>query len=116
MGDDWTPRRYDVDTRENVLLATGIYYLGSVDATDTWLYGSYRYRKPGVEWTHARTRTELADPKKENAWEIVPTPSKHAWAICNPRYPVIKSRYYDGDVAYGPKSMLFDLDGSNARP
>ena len=114
-GSDWTTRRYDVDTGRNIQIASGTRFLGSVDATDTWLFGDYRRHFKGVEWTHARTRTELVDPPKLNVWEILPAPSRHPWAIANPRHPVAKSRYRMGDPVWGTKSLLFDIDGTRTR-
>ncbi len=104
--------RYDADTGEKVVIAHGMEGPGSLDATDTWLYGVQRYRgqKPEMVTVRVRNRPNSKIERIEGA------PNMHGYVHVNPRHPVIMTRAKDlNDELFGRNRALFDLDGSNLR-
>ncbi len=104
--------RYDADTGEKVVITHGMEGPGSLDATDTWLYGVQRYRGRKPEMITVRVRNQ---PNSEIEL-IKGAPNMHGYVHVNPRHPVIMVRAKDlNDEVYGRNRALFDLDGSNLR-
>ena len=104
--------RYDADTREKVVITHGMEGPGSLDSTDTWLYGVQRFRGQKPELRTVRVRN-AANSKLE---VIKGAPNTHGYIHVNPRYPIIMTRCKDlKDKVYGMNRAFFDLDGSDMR-
>ena len=114
--------RYDADTGEKMVIGAGMECPGSVDSTDTWLYGTQRFRGRTPQYVAARLRTQpdiaagrAGDlPKPEL---IVGAPNQHGYVHLNPCHPVIMVRTKGGSSQdlYDAQRTLFDLDGTNHR-
>ena len=106
--------RYDANTGEKVVITHGMEGPGSLDATDTWLYGVQRYRGRKPEMVTVRVRVRN---RSDSAIEpIQGAPNMHGYIHVNPRHPVIMTRAKDStDKVYGTNRAFFDLDGSNRR-
>jgi len=105
--------RYDADTGERVVITHGVENLGGLDSTDTWLYGSRRFRGRTPDYTPVRVRNG-----PNSKFEILPGLPPSGMMHVNPRYPVIMARTFSDwqkDRVYHPQRTLFDLDGSNPR-
>lgn len=104
--------RYDADTGEKVVITHGMEGPGSLDATDTWLYGVQRYRGRKPEMITVRVRNQ-----PNSQIELIKgAPNMHGYVHVNPRHPVIMVRAKDiNDEVFGRNRALFDLDGSNLR-
>ena len=104
--------RYDADTGEKVVITHGVEIPGSLDSTDTWLYGAQRYRWREPPYTIVRVRN-----RPGSQLEVIEgAPGVHSYVHVNPVYPVIFVRARDySDKIYGMNRPFFDLDGSNIR-
>ena len=105
--------RYDVDTGEKVVITHGVENVGGLDSTDTWLYGSQRFRGRTPEHTPVRVRN-----RPNSKFEILRRLPPSGMIHLNPRYPVIMIRTFSGwekDRVYHPQRTLYDLDGTNPR-
>jgi hypothetical protein len=104
--------RYDAGSGEKVVITHGMEGPGSLDATDTWLYGVQRYRGRMPEMVTVRVRNRPGSIIEA----IQGAPNMHGYVHVNPRHPVIMTRAKDlTDELYGRNRALFDLDGSNLR-
>jgi len=103
---------YDADTGERQVITHGVECPGGLDATETWFFGTQRFRGQKPEFVTVRCRVQPNAPL-----EILKgAPNSHGYVIINPRHPVLKMRAKDPQG--GPlscKSALFNLDGSNLR-
>ena len=104
--------RYDADTGEKVAIAHGIECPGGTDSTDTWLYGTQRFRGRKPEFVTVRVRNQPG-----SSLEAVPgVPNRHSYVHVNPRHPVVMMRAkHPEDGPLGTNRVLFDLDGGNVR-
>ena len=105
--------QYDADTGEKAVIAHGMEIPGGMDPTDTWLYGTQRYRGRKPQYITVRVRNQ-----PNSTLEVIRgAPNLHAYIHVNPRHPVIMVRAKDlTDKIYGTCRAMFDLDGSNLRP
>lgn len=104
--------RYDVDTGEKVVITHGMEIPGSLDTTDTWLYGVLRYRGQKPELRAARVRNQ----EKSEVELLQGVPNRHPYIHVNPFYPVVMVRAKEPKKGmYGKSRVFFDLDGSNLR-
>jgi hypothetical protein len=102
--------RYDADSGEKVEIVYGMESPGSLDATDTWLYGTQRYRGQKPEHIAMRVRN-LPNSKLQ---KLPAAPNKHPHVDVNPFYPKIMVRAKDpSDPVYGMNRGFFDLEGKN---
>ncbi|MDP7636920.1 MAG: hypothetical protein QF577_05165 [Phycisphaerae bacterium] len=105
--------RYDADTGKKVVITYGVENVGGLDSTDTWLYGSQRFRGRKPEHTPVRVRN-----RPNSKFEILRGMPPSGMIHLNPRYPVIMIRTFSGwekDRVYHPQRTMYDLDGSNPR-
>ncbi|MDP6114561.1 MAG: hypothetical protein QGF00_29590 [Planctomycetota bacterium] len=104
--------RYDADTGKKVVITFGMEAPYSLDSSDTWLYGSQRYRGQKPEFIAGRVRNQ-ANSRIQNLPEA---PNRHAHVHANPVYPIVMVRAKDpSDPIYGMNRGFFDLDGTNVR-
>ncbi|MBT4816262.1 MAG: hypothetical protein HN742_35970 [Lentisphaerae bacterium] len=113
--------RYDADTGEKQVIGHGMEGPGSVDSTDTWLYGTQRFRGQSPQYVTARLR---ACPSGSDGTEAAPppevikgAPNQHSHVHVNPRHPVIMVRTKSSsrkDI-YAAQRTMFDLDGTHHR-
>jgi len=104
--------RYGADTGDRVVITHGIECPGATDSTDTWLYGTQRFRgqKPEHVTVRVRNRPNSKLERVEGA------PNLHAYVHVNPRHPVIMVRAKDRkDAVYGTNRAMLDMDGANLR-
>lgn len=113
--------RYDADTSEKLVIGSGMECPGSVDSTDTWLYGTQRFRGQTPQHVTARLRT--CPPATHEATpaprpEVIRgAPNQHAYIHVNPCHPVIMVRTKGSsrkDI-YAAQRTMFDLDGTHHR-
>ena len=104
--------RYDADTGEKVAIAHGIECPGGTDSTDTWLYGTQRFRGRKPEFVTVRVRNQPG-----SSLDAIPgVPNRHSYVHVNPRHPVVMMRAkHPEDGPLGTNRVLFDLDGGNVR-
>ena len=114
--------RYDADTGKKLVIGSGMECPGGVDSTDTWLYGTQRFRGQTPQHITARLRTsppvghDAATPPRPEV--IQGAPNQHSHVHVNPRHPVIMVRTKSSsrkDV-YAAQRTMFDLDGTHHRP
>jgi hypothetical protein len=102
--------RFDADSGERVEIVSGMESPGSLDSTDTWLYGTQRYRGEKPEHIAVRVRN-LPNSKLHKLPEA---PNKHPHVDVNPFYPRIMVRAKNpSDPVYGMDRAFFDLEGKN---
>ena len=105
--------RYDADTGEKTLITQGIECPGGMDGSDTWLYGTRRFRGRKPEFVTVRVRNQPGSQPET----VHGAPNRHSYVHVNPRHPVIMMRAkHPEDGAFGTNRALFDLDGGNVRP
>lgn len=104
--------RYDADSGEKVVIASGIEVPGSLDAADEWLYGTQRFRGQKPEYVGVRIRNQ----PNSIIYKLPDAPNRHAHVDANPVHPVIMVRAKDpSDPIYGMNRGFFDLEGKNLR-
>jgi len=104
--------RYDADTSEKAAITYGMECPGGTDSTDTWLYGTQRYRGQKPEYVTVR----VAIRPNGLLERIRGAPNLHAYVHVNPRHPIIMVRAKDRKHRlFGTNRAFFDLDGSNLR-
>jgi hypothetical protein len=104
--------RYDADTGNKVVITSGMEAPYSLDHTDTWLYGSQRYRGRKPEYVAGRVRNLPGS----DIQRLPEAPNRHAHVHANPSYPVVMVRAKDpSDPVYGMNRGFFDLTGANVR-
>ena len=102
--------RYNADTGEKVVIASGIETPGGLDATDSWLYGTKRYRGQKPEHISVRVRNQ----PNSKIQRLPDAPNKHSHIDVNPFHPMIMVRAKDpSDPVYGMNRGFFDLEGKN---
>ena len=104
--------RYDADTGETFAVTHGIETPGGLDPTDTWLYGTQRFRGQKPQYRIVRVRNAPG-----SRFEVVDgAPNLHAFVHVNPAHPVVMVRAKSAAGGlHGTNRALFDLDGSNVR-
>ena len=90
--------RYDAGSGEKVVITHGMEGPGSLDSTDTWLYGVQRYRGQKPEMVTVRVHNRPGSTIER----IAGAPNMHGYVHVNPRHPVIMVRAKDSaDAVYG---------------
>ena len=104
--------RYDADSGEKIVIAHGMEQPGGLDSTDTWLFGTQRFRGRTPE--HVAVRVRNAPGSKLEP--LAGAPNRHAYIQVNPQHPVLKARARaPGTGLYDMNRAWFDFDGSNLR-
>ena len=105
--------RYNPDSREKVVIGKGMECPGGLDSTDTWLYGSQRYRRQKPQYRLARLRNR-AGSKIERIKTALPA---NGLVHLNPRRPMLMMRggFPNKNKLLGGRRTFYDLDGSNPR-
>ena len=105
--------RYDADSGEELIICHGLEVPGGTDSSDSWIFGTQRFRQQQPEYVAVRVRNE-ANSKIE---VLKGAPNQHGHITVNPFFPVIQVRTSKEPPApiYGRRRALFDLDGSNLR-
>ncbi len=104
--------RYDADNGNKVVITTGMEAPCSLDSTDTWLYGTQRFRGRKPEYVAGRVRNR----PNSSIQRLPEAPNRHAHVHANPAHPVVVVRAKDSsEGVYGTSRALFDLDGRNVR-
>jgi len=104
--------RYDADTGAKIVITHGMEGPGSLDSTDTWLYGVQRFRGQTPENVTVRVRN-----RPDSEIEVIDgAPNRHGYVHANPCFPLVMVRAKDpSDPVYGMNRGFFDLDGANVR-
>lgn len=104
--------RHDLETGEQVVITRDVEIVGGTDPTDTWLFGSQRFRATRSE-NIVRMRNE---PGSE--YEVLDVPTDNGLQVVNPMHPVVKTRWRSKkrnddpfERIYGSKSLIYTLDG-----
>jgi hypothetical protein len=104
--------RYDADSGQMTFITHGIECPGGTDSTDTWLYGTQRFRGRKPEFVAVRVRNQPGSRLET----LRGAPNRHSYVHVNPRHPVILVRAkHPEDGPFGTNRALFDLDGGNIR-
>lgn len=103
--------RYDIETGESVVITRGVEVMGGLDSTDTWIFGSQRFRGGG---THRENVVRVRN-QPNSKFEVLDVPTDNGLQVVNPVHPAVKTRYRTKDPddrIHGSKSLIYNLDGS----